>query len=532
MFAVAFACGGGGQAAPKPPAAIPDAGGAALAALGFSVDPGLACANGQGICVAPSQVVTFGVKGLSGTVVSLSLEGSYADAALTAQTVTLAGGTALVALESASTTASFSIVARVGSAGSNQTVSLPVTVATSGSATIEATPVYTGHRPTNDYYATDFVLSTCAELTASGPDAGGATWTAGASGGAIALVVPAGERVAVQVRLGHYAFGCADVDPLVPQTVSALRVQVYDVPLALNLTNLDATFSYATDTTGEWLAMGRAAVARVEGAFFPTAGQDGPALLDAMRAAIVVPADQSQFDSLRATSGWDATAGTWMSAHLPSLNSRAGAWLTAAEGDGIGPLAMTIGNGTAAGTAPVTASGFGSLSWVAAGLLQPAPFQWTADANDTIHLAGAIDLASTPLLAHEADEHASDADAGASDVPSALALAIDCGGFATSLVGSGVSYGTCYAPCTANLCAAALAATWKSAAEPAPSGADVVHTTITASAPADVGDLAEPALLQGGWLGEISGPGVPPLPDGGSAFPVSGTLLAIEPPAP
>jgi hypothetical protein len=526
---IGWGCTGSGEGPSKVPVTTTDAGPSAIASLSFTVAPGLACANGQGICVAPSQVVTFGVQGLSGTVVSLSLEGDYADAALTTQAVTLANDPVSVTLESASTTATFSIVARVGGAGSTQSVSLPVTVATSGTATIDALPSYAGLRPTPEFYATDFVLSTCAELTANPPDAGAAAWTSGPPGVAIALSVPAGERVAVDVRIGHYAFGCADVDPLVPQAMSTLPVQVYDIPMALALTNLNATFSYAPDDA-LWQSIAQAAVARIEAAFFATSSP-GPALLDAIRAVIAVPADQAQFDSLRASEGWDATATSWLSSHSPSLASRAATWLTAATGVGLGPLVVTIGNGTAAGTAPVVVASFAGVGWASAGIVQPAPFQWTADANDTIHLSGTIVLSSTPLLAHEADLKAAAVDAGATDVPGTLALGIDCAGLASTLVGSGVSYPGCGAACTANLCGAALEAAWASAAAPAAGGADVVQTAITASAPTEVGDLAEPAYVSGGWLGSVSGPGAPVV-DAGASTTISGSLLATEPAPP
>ena len=217
-------------------------------------------------------------------------------------------------------------------------------------------------------------------------------------GAAIPLTVPAGERVAVDVRIGHYAFGCTDVDPLVPSAVTTVPVQIYDIPLALTLTNLNAVLSYTPDATaqGQWQAVGQAAVAGVEASFFASSGADGGdgnALLDAMRAAIVAPGDQAQFDQLRQAEGWDAIATSWMSSHSPSLASRAAAWLTIAASTAIGPLALHVGEEPSGETtAPVTVVSFGTLTWVAAGITQPAPFKWTADANDTVHLSGAIDL--------------------------------------------------------------------------------------------------------------------------------------------
>jgi hypothetical protein len=532
IFAVAYGCTGSAPSfAPTRP--VTSDAGIVGPDLKFDVNPGLACADGEGICVGPSQVVTFGIEATPGTAVSLSLQGDYADAALTAQEVTVTGSSAGVSLESASTTAAFSIVATAARGGNGQSLALNVTVSQSGNATIEATPTYTGHRPDVEQYASEFVLSTCAEVTAAPDASAGGTWVERATGVAIPLGVPAGERVAVDVRIGHYAFGCTDVDPLVPNAITTVPVQVFDIPLALSLTNLTAVLSFTPDATAQsnWLAVAQAAVARVESSFFfsatPDAG-DGSALLDAMRAAIVAPADQAQFDLLRQSGGWDATTASWLSSHTPSIASRAATWLAAAE-SALGPLTLHIG-GEPSGemTAPVTVVSFGSLTWVAAGITQPAPFQWTADANDTVHLSGTIALRSTPLFAHQADALATAGVTGATGVASGIAIGIDCIGLASSLVGTGVSYGSCGAACTANLCNEGLTLAWKNATIPAAGGADVISAAITASAPAAVGDEAEPAYVQGGWLATLSGAGVPAsMPS--SPFTITGTMLATEP---
>ena len=522
-----FGCQHGSQGGPTPPPSS-DGGPAALDALRFLVDPGLECADdagADGICVGPSQVISFGIQGLAGTVVNLSLQGSYADAALTTQTVTLGSTAAAVALESSSTTAAFTVVASLGASPNPSSHALRVTVATSGTAGIAASPMYLGHRSATEYYAMAVPLSTCAEATASAPDASAASWTPGPSGAPIVLSAPAGERVAVEMRIGHYAFGCADVDPLVPDAGLAVTVDIYDIPMVLSLTDLNAAFSVTPDTatTNGWSAVAAAAVSRIEAGFFASSSSDGPALLDAMRTAIANTADQSQFDLARQQGSWDAKATAWMSSHTPAISARAAAWLAAAQGDPVGPLIATIGNGTSAGTAPLTIASLDALNWVAAGVSQPAPFQWKADANDTVHLSGAVDLRSTPLLAHEADALVAASDAGAPDVATAIAQGIDCAGLASNLVGAGVSYGACNAACTGLLCSSALSASWSAVAAATSNGTDAVHATITASGPATVGDSAEPAYIDGGWLGNVSGAGVP------NSFAISGAFLAGEP---
>ena len=333
-----------------------------------------------------------------------------------------------------------------------------------GTATIEATPTYAGHRPDTELYAADFVLSTCAEITAELlPDAGAATWTSAPSGIAIALSIPAGDHVAIAVRIGHYASGCADVSPLVPNATSAVPVQVYDVPMALSLTNLNATFSFAPDATPTSGVAGGGRRRRSRGS------RGRSSRRGAQRRRPRAPRRDARGDRgarrIRRSSTSSGQAER-VGRHRDELDVRARAVDREPRGDlahrrgGPGDRRRSvphIGNGTSGG------DGAGDRGVVRparlasrAGVAQPTPFQWTADANDTIHLSGAIDLASTPLFAHEADAQAAASVTSATDVPSAIAVGIDCAGLATSLVGSGVSYGTCGARARRTCAAAAL----------------------------------------------------------------------------
>ncbi len=88
------------------------------------------------------------------------------------------------------------------------------------------------------------------------PDASAAEWTSGPGGDAIGVQTTPGERTAVQMRIGHYAFGCADVDPLAPASTLVVPVQIYDVPMALTLTDLESTFSFTLDVDSGATAIG------------------------------------------------------------------------------------------------------------------------------------------------------------------------------------------------------------------------------------------------------------------------------------
>jgi hypothetical protein len=521
---VATACRAGGSASPEradggapPPAPAPP--------IGFDFPSSFACAaDANAVCAPPSVDVTIGVDAALDSV-SVALEGDYQDARLGADDVVLAGGRGTVKLRTASAPTTFRVVARApGDPSTAQ--ALDVAVSANGFATLRAIPTYAGKRPSASILATISTDHACADLaTAPPPDS--APWTAAPAGIPIALSVPAGVPLAVDARVAHYAFGCADVAPLAAASSLDVSVAVYDAPLALAQTNIDAMFSFNADAaaTSGWGATLDAAVTRVAGAFFGSSTPEGTALLDAVRATIASPSDQQQFEAARTNGGWDAKTATWLTAHAPAagqsaIHDRAATWLVAAKATAPGPLLVHLAGGTTAATAAVTPTSFGSLSASAASIAPPAPFDWSADADDTVHVQGAVDLASTPLVAHLADAQAAAQNAATADVPSAIAAAIDDAGLAASLVGSGVSYGTCATACTADAFRAALIAVWTQAsASPAGAGDDV-HVAITASAPATVGDHAQPVGLAGAWIGQVSGAGVP------TAFAVSGTLAA------
>jgi hypothetical protein len=234
--------------------------------------------------------------------------------------------------------------------------------------------------------------------------------------------------------------------------------------------------------------------------------------------------DQTQFDAARTQGGWDATADTWLSSRTPTIHDRAAAWLATAAGNDIGALGVHLGAGPSAGTATVTPMSLGALEAQMAGLSSPQPFTWTADADDTVHLAGTVLLSSSPYIAHLADGVAAIAVPNpTSNVPGAIASQIDCPGLASALLGTGYAYGSCGASCFAYVCVDALTAVWTSALTSPSNGSDGLSVTLTVGAPAEVGDEAEPQYFQGGWLGQVAGPVV------ASSFSIQGTVVGEEP---
>jgi hypothetical protein len=329
--------------------------------------------------------------------------------------------------------------------------------------------------------------------------------------------VPAGSHLAVQTRIEKYAAGCADVGALVPNATTAVNVAVYDLPLSLAETNLEATVTFVPDAAGAdgWAGMLDAAIASAEGAFVPaSAAGEGGALLDAMRAAVPA-ASQAAFDAGRMQGAWDTNATSWLEQHGPSLSSRAASWLGAGKSSALGVLAAHLGPGRNPGLATVTLESFAGFDAASAGLslTQNGQFAWTADADDTVHLEGTVHVAPTALAARAADAQAAAQVPGSTGVASALAGQIDCVSFASALVGNGSSYPMCDATCTASLCARGLAGMWNRAAGASGAANDDLLVQITASAAASVAvDAARPpvddvtpapARLAGTWVGRV-----------------------------
>lgn len=187
----------------------------------------------------------------------------------------------------------------------------------------------------------------------------------------------------------------------------------------------------------------------------------------------------------------------------------------------MGAIALHLGPG-ATGTATITPTTIGGLSASVAGLSTPPSFTWTAEADDTVHLAGSVTLSSSPYIAQLADAAATKAVPSATDVASAISTGIDCAGMAASLVGTGDAYGTCDASCFAGVCSAALEAAWSNALASPAGGTDAITISLAVGTPAAVGENAEPQYFEGGWLGEVAGPLV------ATPFAISGTAVGTE----
>ena len=495
-------------------ASPPVAGGdAQAAALSFDVDGGV-------LTAAPSEEVKVRIRshGIIGSV-TLSLDGDYADASLDRGTAKLdGGGDGEFVLRAPSVPATFSVVA----VASGVKARLDVAVSRDGFATIRVSPSYQGKRPVTIVAASAFLQTTCADLAKLPPKDGAPLVVGTASETLVLPKVPAGARVAVSVRIAHYASGCVDLEALTPNETKDTTVKLFDRPLATDAANLASTFTFAPDPPDKasWNAVLAAAQTEVMNTFFPDL--EAKRLLDAMADAAPSPAEKSAFNAKRTQQSWDSATTTWLSQHAPSMHSRAVTWSSASLptilGDLVGPLV-----GAPDQKAVFTPSTLGTLDAVKAGISAAAPFSLTADTDDTLHLHGILVFLPTRLVAAGADRRAIVDFPAAKGVDSALDLAVDCAGLGNALANGGYVYSTCDGSCAAALCRTAITAQWSGAADLSSKLGGSVLLDVTASASSAGGEDAEPVSFDGAWVGQFTGTSM-------TAFACKGTVKGYTPP--
>lgn len=436
--------------------------------------------------------------------VKVWLEGDYLDASLSDDQVTAEGGRAAIVLHAPSAPATFALHANLRNGAMAR---LDVSVSANGFGSVSIVSKYVGTRPAPQIVGSIFLKSACADL-AHAPLIDGAPVVTGTLAAPLEIPsVPAGSRIAVLVRVAHYAMGCVDIDALVPSVVRELPVTIDDLPMALDKTDLASLFTLEPDPAdrAKWDTMLADAVTKASSAFIAGGASESTVLLDAMQAAAPGP-NQVQFGNARTTSAFDAKTATWLGARPPLMKDRALAWLNAGKTEAFGDLTMRIAAGPGDGLAAISLKTFGTLDAAASGLSTRVPFGWTADPKDIVHLSGSVYVRPTALVTEAANGHAKTDVPASSDVASAIGTQIDCAGLATSLVAAGVSYAGCDATCTATLCQIALSSMWKAASDASAATPEEAQIRMTASARADVGEYAEPKEFMGDWVGEVSAP--------------------------
>jgi hypothetical protein len=452
--------------------------------------------QGGVLTLAPKDAVAIDLSASGLSTVSLSLVGNYLDAFLDADAVDASSGHASVMLHAPSSASSFSVLAASGAASAR----LDVAVSSTGFATVRVTVDYQGKRAVPIVAASTFVEQTCAEVGTSATD--GAPLVFGTSGDELVIPsVPTDGRVAVAVRIAHYATGCFDITSLTPNETRDVTVPVFDLPLDLADSTLETRFTFTPDSNDSTALVAYfAEVAEtVLGASFATSGSESSTLLDAMGAASTSP---TAFASARNQKDWDATVATWLGQHTPSMHDRAAVWMTEAALGSVGDL---TGHIVGAPSKPVfTPLMLGALDAATSGVSAPEPFAWSGQPNDVLSLTGSIVVVPSELACAAADARARIDAPPAQGVASALVTAIDCSGLGTELAQGGDVFAQCDASCVSDLCATALTTEWTAGSKSLSKTTDALTLSITVAAPVQVGDTADVESYTGTWLGSFS----------------------------
>jgi hypothetical protein len=480
---VGAACALGGCSSAGIIAPVPDGGSSSL-----SFD-----ATGP-LTLSPNDMAVIDLSGMGVGSATISLAGNYLDAFLDADNVDLGSGHASITLQAPSSPTTFSVLASAGP----QTARLDVSVSATGFATVRVSVDYEGKRPVPIVAASAFVETTCAQLAGTVTD--GSPLVIGTYGEKLVIPsVPTDGRVAISVRIAHYATGCVDVSSLTPDETDDVTASVFDLPLDLADTTLETRFTFTPDT-GDGAALTsyfeQYVGAAILAASFPSTSTDASHLLDAMAAASTSP---TQFAAARSQKGWDGVVSTWLGQHTPSMHDRVSSWLQEAAQNGAGDL---IGHLAGDPAKPVfTPTLIGTLDATKAGLSAPLPFAWSGQPNDVLSISGNVTIVPSQLGCLGADQRAQADVTQATGVADALVMTMDCTGLGSALAQGSYAFGQCDGACAGDLCSTAIANVWTAAAASLSKTSDSLTLSISVAAPVTVGDAADVEAYAGSWVG-------------------------------
>jgi hypothetical protein len=377
---------------------------------------------------------------------------------------------------------------------------LPVSVSDEGFGTLRVVPIYGGKREITQWSAAAVAKRTCAEIAADLPNdpAGALTATAPGEGAPEIELAPVGPNLAVTLRAGYYAWGCADVTGLVANETLEVKVTVFDKPIDLTVTDLSVEFSWSAEAM-PYEALMMDGANRFAEAAFPLAVPESQVLLDTMQAHIIDGDDMTAFVQARQLSA-DGVAATYFAALPVSLRDRMLAWGTTAV---LSQPPVLIGRLQAlpeqSGHALLTLETFGTASAAAAGIPTEHLVSGSGQPGDVVLLGGMIFWLPSKLAGSGAIAPANYDFPTATTVPEALDAALDCNALAQSLG----PFGSCDATCAAELCRSALA--WRHELGLGASAEGGIGTiSMAATGSATVSEEATPVSFDGTWVGILT----------------------------
>jgi hypothetical protein len=392
-----------------------------------------------------------------------------------------------------------SIVLEDGQAGPSAETS--VAVSAQGFGTVRVLPQYAGKRAVTTWTASVVARTTCEKIGVGLPSEPEGALVASSDLGTPPQVphAPVGPNLAVAVRAGHYAWGCADTSDLTADGTLDIKVTLVDKPIDLGATDLDLTLGYPTDAA-DYADLISGVTHLFRSAFLPDGAVEAGLVLTAMGAA--APLDQTTaFTAARAAQGWDALASAHFAALDQSLRDRASSWIAA----GLPLQASTIvahlgAKAGSPGVAELHVLTIGGIDGAAAGVPPAIPLSWTSDPDDTLILGGLVIWQPSRFIGGAALAGARLEHPAATTMASVLAEAADCPGLAAKLSG----FGACDAGCLAALCEKALGDRWALGLGASTAAGQIGQLTLTASGPAQIDDAARPLGFKGIWIGTLS----------------------------
>ncbi len=441
--------------------------------------------------------------------IGFTLVGASLDASLDANVVsTDAFGHAAVTLLAPSQATTFHVRATVidgasealgdGGAATPPSVERAVAVSNQGFGTVRVSPQYLGERAITTWTANVVAKVSCKSLQATLPadPPGALTGTAPSGGKPVIAQVPVGADLAVTLRAGHFAWGCAPAPTLTAGGTVDVPVMVIDKPLDLSAASLAATFIYSGDPTA-YPAFLEESVGALDDAFMPAGTGEGTIVLNAMAAAYGT--QPGAFAQQRIDLGWDAVAALHFASLPRGLRDTCAAWATA--GLALQPTSFeaNVAAGAQPGQALLAVTQLGALDPATVGAVGASSGTWTVQPGDVVLLSGALSFEPSRFAGASSLTPALSSQPAAANVAGALSLAADCEGLAAALG----AFPGCDVGCMAELCSTAITVRWQSALGASKEAAALAQLAFKASANATIDDYATPTMLDGHWLGTV-----------------------------
>jgi len=215
-------------------------------------------------------------------------------------------------------------------------------------------------------------------------------------------------------------------------------------------------------------------------------------------AAGTAVSDATAFALARVEQGWDTVANAHFTGLEYGLRATCDDWATAGTMSQSTSFQANLA-GAGGDQAVVMVTRFGDLDAASAGVTAAPSATWSGQADDSVLLSATLlwepsRFAGAACLAPAQQEHPG------VTVAAALALEAHCDDLAAKMG----PFGACNVQCVEQLCDAAIQARWTAALETSQQTGTLNQLVVQASAAATVGDLAQPVILTGHWLGQVS----------------------------